>query len=75
MAPASLSTEPPSDPDAVYQALIEAHHDLTAEQSAIVNTKLILLLANHIGDPAVITEAVVAAREGVQEAGQGGSSG
>ena len=75
MAPASLSTEPSSDPDpdAVYQALVEAHRDLTAEQPAIVDTKLILLLANHIGDPAVIAEAVAAAREGVQATDQGGS--
>ena len=73
MAPASLRTEPSSDPDAVYQALIEAHRDLTAEQSAMVTTKLILLLANHIGDPAVIAEAVAAAREGIQVAGQDGS--
>ena len=73
MAPASLNTEPSSDPDAVYQALVEAHRDLTAEQAAVVDTKLILLLANHIGDPAVISEAVAAAREGVQATDQGGS--
>ena len=66
MAPASLNTKPSSDPEAVYQALVEAHRDLTAEQATIVDTKLILLLANHIGDPAVIAEAVAAAREGIR---------
>jgi hypothetical protein len=30
-----------------------------------MEARLILLLANHIGDPAVIAEAVVAARAGV----------
>jgi catechol 2,3-dioxygenase-like lactoylglutathione lyase family enzyme len=30
--------------------LIEAHRDLSDEQSALLNAKLILLLANHIGD-------------------------
>ena len=47
---------------------MEAHRDLTAEQSRLVNSKLTLLLANHIGDPAIIAAAVAAAREGMLEA-------
>lgn len=62
-----LETKPGADPDALYQLLVEAHRDLTAEQSRQVNSKLILLLADHIGDPAVIAAAVAAAREGVVE--------
>jgi hypothetical protein len=52
-------------PDDFYDALIAAHRDLSEEQSAVLNAKLILLLANHIGDLDVIKEALEAAREGV----------
>ena len=58
-----------SAPDDFYQELIELHRDLSDEQSALVNAKLILLLANHIGDPAVLREAMRAAREDVIPAG------
>lgn len=50
------------DPDEFYDALIEAHRGLSEEQSAAVNAKLILLLANHIGDLDVIREALALAR-------------
>ena len=63
----ALETKPAADPDALYQLLVEAHRDLTAEQSRQVNSRLILLLANQIGDPAVIAAAVAAARQGVVE--------
>ena len=52
-------------PDDFYQDLIELHRDLSDEQIALVNAKLILLLANHIGDAAVLREAMRAAREDV----------
>lgn len=70
MAGDPLRTEPAADPDAVYQLLVEAHRDLTVEESRLVNAKLTLLLANHIGDPAVIAAAIAAAREGVVPAGR-----
>jgi hypothetical protein len=54
-----------ANPDDFYDALIEAHRDLTEAQSAELNAKLILLLANHIGDLDVIREALAAARDGV----------
>ncbi len=53
------------NPDDFYEALINAHRDLTDEQSAMLNAKLILLLANHIGDLEVIEEALTVAREGL----------
>ena len=65
MADDGLRIEPGADPDGLYQLLVEAHRDLTAEQSQLVNSKLILLLANHVGDPAVVATAIAAAREGV----------
>ena len=51
--------------DAFYEALIEAHRGLTPEQSRLVNARLVLLLANHIGDVRVLREALAAARDGV----------
>ncbi len=49
--------------DEFYEALLEAHQNLTDEQSAQLNAKLILLLANHIGDIAILREAMALARE------------
>ena len=50
------------DPDRVYAAIIEAHRDLDDGQSAALNARLVLLLANHIGDDAVVLEALEAAK-------------
>ncbi len=52
-------------PDDFYEALLHMHGDLTEAQSALVNARLILLLANHIGDMAVLRDAMQAARAGV----------
>jgi len=54
-----------ASPDDFYEELIDLHRDLTDEQSALVNAKLILLFANHIGDMEVLRAAMVAAREDV----------
>ncbi len=48
--------------DDFYQLLIDMHRDLSDEQSAMVNAKLILILSNHIGDIAVLREAMALAR-------------
>ena len=63
---ATLRTEPnlPA-PDDFYEELIGLHRGLDDAQSALVNAKLILLLANHIGDPEVLRAAMAAAREDV----------
>lgn len=59
----SLKRDPNlANPDALYAAIIEAHKDLTDEQSVALNARLVLLLANHIGDAAVVTEALAKAR-------------
>lgn len=50
------------DPDAFYAELIELHRDLSEEQSRLVNAKLILILANQVGDMAVLREAMTLAR-------------
>ncbi|MGI9133241.1 MAG: DUF2783 domain-containing protein [Rhodoferax sp.] len=49
--------------DDFYEALIETHRDLSDEQSAMVNAKLVLLLSNHIGDLSVLREAMALARK------------
>lgn len=54
-----LVTDPNIDaPDDFYAALAELHRGLDPEESAKVNAKLILLLANHIGDRRVLAEAL-----------------
>jgi hypothetical protein len=64
---AGLNIEPNlAAPDDFYQALIELHRELSDEQSELVNARLILLLANHIGDLAVLREAMRRAREGIE---------
>jgi hypothetical protein len=62
-AMANLNIEPNiAQPDDFYEALIEAHRGLDAAQSQMVNAKLILLLANHIGDITVLRDALQRAR-------------
>ena len=56
------------DPDGFYADLIEAHDGLTDAESEAFNARLILLLANHIGDRAVLSEAIsLAGRTGEEE--------
>jgi hypothetical protein len=45
-------------PDDVYNAIVDAHKDMTDEQVRAFDAKLILLLVNHVGDEAVIREAL-----------------
>lgn len=49
--------------DDFYEALIEMHRGLDDEQSERVNARLVLLLANHIGDLSVLQEAMDQARQ------------
>lgn len=61
-----LNTEPALDqPDDFYEALIAAHCGLSEEQSAQLNCRLILLMANHIGRPQVLQEALALAGRGL----------
>ncbi|MFN3416081.1 MAG: DUF2783 domain-containing protein [Caldimonas sp.] len=62
----SLITAPHLDaPDDFYEALIDTHRELTTAQSHELNAKLVLLLANHIGDTDVLRQALQAARDSV----------
>ena len=61
---AMLNTEPNiADADGVYQKLIDAHQGLTEADSMALNARLILILINHVGDKAVVTEAIDIARK------------
>jgi len=51
--------------DDFYDALIGTHRGLTDPQSELLNARLVLLLANHIGELGVLREALALAREGV----------
>jgi hypothetical protein len=52
-----------SAPDDFYEALINAHQDLSLEESQAYNSRLVLLLANHIGSFEVLQEALQAAKK------------
>ena len=58
-----LETQPNiPQPDDFYQALIEAHAGLSEQESAALNARLMLLLANQVGDLATLREAIAAAK-------------
>ena len=48
--------------DDFYAVLLEAHRGLSDAQSELLNARLVLLLANHIGDLRVLQEALTSAR-------------
>jgi hypothetical protein len=54
--------------DAFYEELINAQRDLTDAQAEMLNAKLLLVLANHIGDRDVLREAIEVARTNLQSA-------
>ncbi len=63
--------------DDFYAALIECHRDLSDEQSARLNARLVLILSNQIGDLDILREAMQLARRGLEpetKQSQGASS-
>ena len=52
-----------ADPDATYRMIVEAHRGLSPEQSAALDSALVLSLANHIGHKTVIAQALALARK------------
>jgi len=52
-----------ADPDAAYVALVDARRGLSEQAAAALDARLVLLLANHIGDIDVLREAIAAARK------------
>ena len=57
-------------PDDAFRAIAEAHRGLSEEQSADLDSMLVLILANHIGDLDVLREAIALATRRMIEASQ-----
>jgi hypothetical protein len=53
------------DADAFYESLLDAHQGLSREQSELLNARLILLMANQLGDNDVLQGCITAAADGV----------
>ena len=53
-----------ADPDGFYDELLAVHQGLSKEDSDALNARLVLVLANHIGDRNVLRQAMEAARDG-----------
>ncbi len=51
------------DQDVFYADLINAQRDLSDEQADMMLAKLVLILSNHVGDRAVLAEAIALARD------------
>jgi Protein of unknown function (DUF2783) len=47
-----------ADPDAAYRLIVEAHRGLREAESHALNARLVLILANHAGDMAVLRQAL-----------------
>lgn len=57
--------------DAFHAALVRAHEGLNDEDSALLDSQLVLLLANQVGDPQVLQACVDAARAALGDAAEG----
>lgn len=54
-----------ADPDGFYEELVNAQRDLPDAAAQKMLAKLVLLLANHVGDRQVLSEAIaIAAQRG-----------
>jgi hypothetical protein len=52
-----------ADADGFYEALLAAHQGLGDEESNDLNARLVLLLANQVGDATVLLECIAAAKQ------------
>lgn len=53
-----------ADADGFYAKLLATHRGLTEAQSQALNARLVLILANHVGDAATLDAALALARNG-----------
>ena len=51
------------DADGFYERLLDAHQGLSREQSELLTARLVLLLANQIGNAQVLADCVATARD------------
>ena len=66
MSDAFVSNFNMDDGDGIYESLIQAHQDLSLEQSHRLNARLVLMMANQIGRACVLKEIFDLARTGLQ---------
>jgi hypothetical protein len=50
------------DADGFYEQLLNAHEGLSSEQSEQLNMRLILLLANQVGDASILNDCIESAK-------------
>lgn len=60
-----------ADPDHAFRLLVDAHRGLTEAESAALNARLVLVLANHVGDAGLLAEAIALARRAGRPAAEG----
>ena len=59
----ALKTKPNfQDADAFYECLLDAHAGLSREQSELLNARLILILANQVGNTQLLQACIAAAQ-------------
>ena len=56
-----------ADPDALFAALVAAHEGLDERASRLLDARLVLLLANHVGDQTIVLDAIRLARDAVAD--------
>lgn len=56
-----------ADPDAAFRMIIEAYRGLSDEACADLDARLVLILANQIGDADVLGEAIALAKKTLQK--------
>jgi hypothetical protein len=57
-------------PDDAFRMIVESHRGLSDAQSADLDAALVLVLANHIGDLDVLSEAIELAKRRLGDADQ-----
>ena len=61
------------DPDGFYEELLSLHEGRSKAESDAINARLVLILANHVGDRQVLREAFRAAASPTDRDGEGGA--
>jgi predicted LPLAT superfamily acyltransferase len=63
-----VTTSQFANPEAAYLALVEARRNLSNAEAAELDTRLVLILANHVGDLEVLRDAIALAKQTVSTA-------
>lgn len=58
------------DADAFYESLLDAHRDLSREESELLNARLILIMANQLGHTGLLQACIAAAGQTARPAGR-----